>query len=100
MTMAHFAELDETDTVIRVVVVANEVTHATVDGTEDQSLGATFLKDLLGGEWIATSYNNNFRKRYAGIGYIYDRERDEFVPPHYVLENGEWIDPNANVTAA
>lgn len=100
MTMAHFAELDETDTVIRVVVVANEVTHATVDGTEDQSLGVAFLKDLLGGEWIGTSYNNNFRKRYAGIGYTYDRERDEFVPPNYVLENGEWIDPNENVTAA
>ena len=91
--MAHYAEIDSTNTVTRVLVVANEVTHATADGSEDETLGATFLHDLLGGEWIATSYNGNKRKRYAGIGFTYDRERDEFVPPNYVLVNNEWVAP-------
>lgn len=78
--MAHYAEIVN-DTVIRVLVVSNEVTHATPDGSEDESLGATFLHDLLGGEWVATSYNGRKRGVYAGIGYTYDRERDVFVPP-------------------
>ena len=72
--MAHYAELDNQNKVIRVLVVANEVTHATPDGSEDELLGATFLADLLGGEWVATSYNGNKRGRYAGPGYAYDRE--------------------------
>ena len=95
VTMAHYAEIDATDTVIRVLVVANEVTHATPDGTEDEALGATFLTDLLGGEWVATSYNGNKRGRYAGPGYAYDRERDEFVPPGWTLINGVWTAPPA-----
>ena len=91
--MAHYAEIDSSDRVIRVLVVANEVTHATPDGTEDESLGATFLHDLLGGEWVATSYNGNKRARYAGIGYAYDRERDEFVPPDWTLVDDVWTAP-------
>ena len=92
--MAHYAEIDATDTVIRVLVVANEVTHATPDGSEDEALGATFLADLLGGEWVQTSYNGNGRrKRYAGPGYTYDRERDEFVPPDWTLVDGVWTAP-------
>ena len=92
--MAHYAEIDATDHVIRVLVVANEVTHATPDGSEDEALGATFLADLLGGEWVQTSYNGNGRrKRYAGPGYAYDRERDEFVPPGWSLVDGVWTPP-------
>lgn len=91
--MAHYAEIDSTNTVTRVVVVSNEVTHATPDGSEDEALGATFLTDLLGGEWIATSYNGRIRGRYAGIGYTYDRERDEFVPPGWTLIDGVWTAP-------
>jgi hypothetical protein len=91
--MAHYAELDASSTVLRVLVVANDVTHATSDGTEDEALGATFLADLLGGEWIATSYNGRKRGRYAGIGYAYDRVRDEFVPPGWVVVNGVWTAP-------
>ena len=89
--MAHYAELDGTNIVQRVLVVANEVTH--VDGVENEILGANFLKSLLpnSGRWIQTSYNANIRKRYAGIGYIYDEERDEFVPPDWVLINNEWV---------
>ena len=94
--MAHYAEVDQENKVLRVLVVANEVTHATPDGSEDESLGATFLSDLLGGEWVATSYNGNGRrKRYAGPGYILDRERDEFVPPDWTLVDGVWTAPPA-----
>ena len=91
--MAHYAEIDAINRVIRVLVVANEVTHATPDGSEDEALGAAFLTNLLAGEWVQTSYNGNQRKRYAGIGYMYDRERDEFVPPGWSLVDGVWTAP-------
>ena len=71
--MAHFAEIDSNNTVLRVLVVANDLEHR----------GADFLaNDLgLGGTWIQTSYNNNIRKNYAGIGYTYDSTRDAFIAP-------------------
>ena len=91
--MAHYAELDTNNIVQRVLVVSNDVTH--VDGVEDEALGATFLATLLpdSGRWVQTSYNGNIRVRYAGIGYTYDRERDEFVPPGWVLIDGVWTAP-------
>lgn len=92
--MAHYAEIDNQNKVIRVVVVANDVI-TTPDGTEDEALGKTFLADLLGGEWVQTSYNGNKRGRYAGISYMYDRERDEFVPPGWTLIDGVWTAPPA-----
>lgn len=91
--MAHYAEIDADNRVIRVLVVANEVTHATPDGSEDETLGATFLTDLLGGEWVQTSYSGRKRGRYAGINYLYDRVRDEFVPPEWTLVDGVWTPP-------
>lgn len=71
--MAHFAEIDENNIVKRVLVVHNSLEHR----------GEDFLaNDLqLGGNWIQTSYNNNFRKQYAGIGYTYDIENDIFIAP-------------------
>jgi|TARA_R100000049_G_C1899657_1_gene50100 hypothetical protein len=84
--MAHFAELNEeyTDSgvqnyVTRVVVVNNDV--ITVDGEEKEEVGADFLTNLCGGQWKQTSYNNNFRKNYAGIGYKYDQTKDAFIAP-------------------
>ena len=71
--MSHFAELDETNTVIRVLVGDNN------DPAGDE--GYQWLIDNLGGTWIQTSYNGNFRKNYAGIGYTYDTDRDAFIPP-------------------
>ena len=91
--MASFAELDASNVVIRVLVVANEVTHATPDGTEDEMLGKVFLTDLLGGTWVQTSYNGRTRGRYAGPGYAYDAVRDEFVPPGWSLIDGVWTAP-------
>lgn len=71
--MAHFAEIDENNIVTRVLVVADEQEHR----------GQEFLaNDLgLGGFWIQTSYNNNIRKNYAGIGYTFDPVRDAFIAP-------------------
>ena len=71
--MAHFAEIDGNNTVLRVLVVDNLLEHR----------GAEFLaNDLgLGGTWIQTSYNNNIRGKYAGIGYTYDAVNDVFVSP-------------------
>ncbi len=91
--MAHFAEIGANDIVTRVVVVANEVTHATETGLEDEALGAAFLADLLGGEWVQTSYHGSIRGRYAGIGFQYDRERDVFVPPDWTLVDDVWTPP-------
>lgn len=77
--MAHFAEIDENNKVVRVLVVDNSQEHR----------GQEFLADELGlgGRWIQTSYNSNFRGKYAGIGDTYDEENDLFVAP--VVENDD-----------
>lgn len=81
--MAHFAEIDADNKVVRVLVV----------GDDQEERGQEFLaQDLgLGGTWIKTSYNTvggvhqnggtPLRKNYAGIGYTYDAQRDAFIPP-------------------
>ena len=78
--MAHFAELDNNDIVLRVIVISNADT-ATPDGTEVESIGVSFCQRLFGGNWKQTSYNHNMRVRYAGIGYTYNADLDAFVPP-------------------
>ncbi len=78
--MAHFAELGENNVVLRVIVVNNKDT-SDASGVEVEAIGAEFCRNLLGGTWKQTSYNANFRKNYAGIGYTYDSGRDAFVPP-------------------
>jgi len=90
--MAHYAELDTDNHVIRVLVVANDVITAP-DGTEDETLGKVFLTDLLGGTWVQTSYNGRIRGRYAGLGYAYDPVADVFVPPGWTLIDGVWTAP-------
>ena len=76
--MAHFAEIID-GIVARVIVVNNADTAQ--GGVEDGAIGAAFCHNLFGGEWVQTSYNNNFRKNYAGIGYAYDTARDAFIAP-------------------
>lgn len=78
--MAHFAELDENNVVLRVVVVNNSELLDD-DGNEQELLGASFCQDLFGGKWKQTSYNNSFRGRYAVVGGFYDPVSDEFFPP-------------------
>ena len=78
--MAHFAEINEDNEVLRVIVVADEDT-ADSEGNEVDSIGEAFCNDLLGGTWKRTSYNNNYRVRYAGMGYTFDAGRDAFIAP-------------------
>lgn len=78
--MAHFAKL-ENNTVTQVTVVADS-DCAGGEYPESEAAGVAFLASCgLTGDWKQTSYNGNFRGRYAGIGYTYDAELDEFVPP-------------------
>ncbi len=69
--MAHWAELDENNIVLRVVVGDNN------DPNGDE--GYQWLIDNLGGTWVKTSYNGTIRKQFAGIGFKYDAEGDVFV---------------------
>lgn len=79
--MAHFAKLDENNVVLEVHCVHNN--ELLVDGVEVEAAGVEFLTNWSGGytNWKQTSYNGNFRKRYAGVGYSYDAQRDAFIPP-------------------
>lgn len=77
--MAHFAKLDENNIVLEVHVVANEA----LDSFNEEASGIAFLTEWSSGysNWKQTSYNNTFRKHYAGIGFTYDAERNAFIPP-------------------
>ena len=79
--MAHFAQLDENNTVIQVIVVANA--EQMLDGVENETKGIMFCKSLFGEDtrWVQTSYNGNKRKNYAGIGYTYDPVNNWFFAP-------------------
>lgn len=87
--MAHWAELDDNNVVLRVTVGSNE----------DLDEGYQWLIDNLGGRWVKTSYNTiggvhkgggtPFRKNFAGIGFTYDENRDAFIPPKPT--EGNWI---------
>ena len=76
--MAHFAKI-ENNIVTQVIVVSND--DAPGDFPQSEAIGAEFCSNLLGGKWKQTSYNGNFRVRYAGIGYTYSEEYDAFIPP-------------------
>jgi hypothetical protein len=78
--MAHFCQLDENNVVTQVIVVDNK-DCADATGVEKESIGVAFCERLFGGTWKQTSYNGNFRKNYAGIGYTYNSDLDAFVPP-------------------
>lgn len=78
--MAHFAQLDDNNIVINVIVVSNQQLIGE-DGLEHEYLGVKYCEELLGGRWVQTSYNDRIRKNYAGIGFAYDASRDAFIPP-------------------
>lgn len=88
--MAHYAEIGENNTVLRVIVIADKDTQDTF-GQEQEEIGVEFCRTLLGGTWKKTSYNTAagqhtnggtpFRKNYAGVGFTYDSTRDAFIPP-------------------
>lgn len=114
--MAYFAELDQNNTVLRVIAVGDWVT---VDeaGVEHEEWGQAFCRKLFGQNtiWMQTSYNTNagqhtsgktpFRKNYAGIGFTYDSQRDAFIPPQpeepgWVLDEDKCIWRNPELEAA
>ena len=76
--MSHWAELDENNIVIRVLVGDNN------DPAGDE--GYSWLIDNLGGTWLQTSYNGNIRKNYASLNFLYDESRDAFIPPKCHIE--------------
>jgi len=79
--MAHYAKLGLNSKVIDVLVVDNE-SITDENGNEIEQLGINFLMNLTGYPfWVQTSYNNNIRKNYAGIGFKYDDDLDAFIPP-------------------
>ena len=98
--MAHFAELNGNNVVLRVIVVANKDT-TNANGEEAENIGIAFCRSLFGvnTNWKQTSYNVNFRKNYAGIGFTYNADIDAFVPPKpyasWVLNNetAQWEAP-------
>jgi hypothetical protein len=86
--MAHFAQLDENNKVLQVIVVANE--ELIENGVESEHKGIGFCKTLFGADtnWVQTSYNATIRKNYAGIDFIYDPIADHFFAPQPFLS---WI---------
>lgn len=86
--MAHFAILDETDKVIEVICISNE-SMTNSDGIESEEIGRTHIKkimsifypDIKDSQIVQTSINNNIRKRYAGVGFSYNRIHDVFIQP-------------------
>jgi len=78
--MAYMAQLDDNNTVLRVLSVSNADCPDPAPANEAQ--GAAFLESLgLGTNWKQTSFNATFRKNYAGIGYTFDAVRDAFIAP-------------------
>ena len=77
--MAHFAKLDENNIVLEVNVVNNAV----LNPANEEESGVAFLTEWSGGytNWKQTSYNNNFRKQYASVGFSYDAINDVFIAP-------------------
>jgi hypothetical protein len=69
--LSHFAELDENNVVVRVLVGDNNMPNE----------GYDWFVENLGGTWVQTSYSGSIRKNFAGIGYTYDADRDAFIPP-------------------
>lgn len=78
--MAHFAELDNNNQVLRVTVVRNE-DILDQNGNEQEELGIILCKNLFGQntKWVQTSYNFNFRNKYACIGDYYDESLNAFI---------------------
>jgi hypothetical protein len=87
--MSHFAELDENNIVLRVLVGDNNLPNE----------GYDWFVENLGGTWVQTSYNGSIRKNFAGVGFTYDEELNAFIPPRpfdsWVLNNitCRWMAP-------
>lgn len=91
--MAHFAELDNDNKVLRILVVNNnEILDSHL--VEQEQKGIDFFKSLFGGNWIQTSYTARIRKSFAVVGGFYDVEKDAFIPikpyPSWIFDEVDW----------
>ena len=101
--MAHFAELNSSNEVLRVIVVSNDDVNA--NGGDQHADAETFVTTIVphstgGVAWKQCSYNNNFRKQYAGKGYTYNSSKDIFIAdkpyPSWTLDsNDDWQAPTS-----
>lgn len=83
--MAHFAKIDENNVVLEVIVIANDDCDGG-DFPSSEPVGQAFIASLgISGDWKQTSYNGQFRGRYAGPGYKYDQALDEFTEPEHIV---------------
>jgi hypothetical protein len=83
--MAHFAKIDENNVVLEVIVIANDDCDGG-DFPSSEPAGQAFIASLgISGDWKQTSYNGQFRGRYAGPGYKYDATLDEFTEPERII---------------
>lgn len=91
--MAHFAELNEQNEVLRVIVVNDSETRGK-DGKESEAIGVEFCTNLLGGRWVQTSRTGKMRKLFAGVGFKYLLDVDAFQPPQpfasWSFNEDEW----------
>jgi hypothetical protein len=79
--MAHFAKINENNVVEEIIVIDNKDCQ-NLDFPESEVIGQMFITSIgLDGTWKQTSYNSNFRKKYAGIGDTFDETRDAFITP-------------------
>ena len=100
--MAYFAKLGTGNIVEQVISINNSVITDS-NGIEQEQLGVDFINKLYNTRdvWKQTSYNNNIRKNYAGIGFQYDQTRDAFISPKpfnsWILNEDtcRWIAPVA-----
>lgn len=98
--MAHFAELNENN-IVKQVIVVNNACLMDANGFENEKIGVDFCKSIYGVDtvWKQTSYNGSFRKRYAGVDFTYDAQRDVFIAPQpfpsWTLDadTTDWVPP-------
>jgi hypothetical protein len=98
--MAHFAQLDDNNIVVRILLVSNDKIIDS-NGVESEELGIEICKKIIGlhTKWKQTSYNNKIRVRFACVGFVYNEEFDAFIPPKpfnsWILDETEmnWISP-------
>ena len=99
--MAHFAELNNSNEVLQVIVISNEDVNA--NGGDQSAQAENFVASIVpyttgGVAWKQTSYNGSFRKQYAGIGFSYDTSKNKFITPQpypsWSLDsNDDWTAP-------
>lgn len=86
--MAHFVKVDANNEIIEAIVVSNEDVN-NLPFPESESVGQTFIASIgITGQWLQTSYNNNFRVRYASVGMVYNPTLDGFE----YKEVPEWME--------